>query len=78
MKKCKPDVFGNVVVLENKTVFRYRKTSKYVSINVFTNDEMALKEFNRITNSYRGCGNRTPIHRTPQAKIHYSQLIIQL
>lgn len=75
--KTKKDCLGNKVVLSKNKLYYYEKASECLfKIVTMLNDRSALKEFNRVTCSYRGCGNHSKM-KHPQAKIYYSQLIIQ-
>lgn len=74
--KSKRDIEGNIVVVSGSILSRYDNNQKIKSITLFTNEEDAEKEFKRITNIPKKKG-RTPIYKTPQAKVYYGQLIIQ-
>lgn len=81
MRKCKPlatDKNTSVVLNENMIFVYYPKDSeRSMKTVLYKSTETALQEFNRLTQSYRGCGKRADIHKTPQATVFYNQLIIQ-
>lgn len=80
MRKCKQDFMGNTIILDENKLYKYicKESHTTVQITVFPNGEEAHKEFNRLTESYRGCGKKVKRHQTPIAKVYYNQLIIQL
>lgn len=74
--KIKTDVLGNKIVLSKNTLYYYNPQGKLIKTVTFTQEKSAKKEFNRVTCSYRGCGKHQKYHH-PQARVYYTQLIIQ-
>ena len=78
MVRAKQNINGDTLVLIENTVYYYRKDSGTLfKVISYPSKESAKKEFNRETNSYRGCGKNVYM-KHPQAKIYYGQLIIQM
>ena len=78
MVRAKQNINGDTLVLNEYTILYYHKDSgKLFKIVSFRDNETAKREFNRETNSYRGCGKNIYM-KHPQARIYYGQLIIQM
>ena len=75
--KTKNDYQGNKVVLSGKKLYFYNNDELFKIIE-HKSEKSALKEFNNITNSYRGCGKGNTRRKRECATVHYHQLIIQL
>lgn len=75
MIRVKQNVNGDTLVLKGNAIWYYRKeSSKLFKIVGFPSQELAKKEFNRETNSYRGCGKNVWRPRA-SARVFYWQLI---
>lgn len=75
--RAKQNINGDTLVLtKNTIVYHNSTTGKPYRVMSFPNEEMAKSEFNRETNSYRGCGKNV-WRKRPIATIYYSQLIIE-
>ena len=78
MVRAKQNINGDTLVLNEYTILYYRKDSgKLFKIVSFPDADSAKREFNRETNSYRGCGKNVYM-KHPQARIYYGQLIIEM
>ena len=78
MIRAKQNINGDTLVLDGCTILYYRKDSgKLFKMVSYPSEESAKKEFNRETNSYRGCGKNVYM-KHPQARIYYGQLIIKM
>lgn len=78
MVRAKQNINGDTLLLDGYAILYYRKDSgKLFKVVSYPNEELAKKEFNRETNSYRGCGKNVYM-KHPQAKIYYGQLIIKM
>ena len=75
--KTKNDYQGNKVVLNGKKLYFYNQKDKLFKITEHLSEESARREFNNITNSYRGCGENKWRKRAC-ATVYYGQLIIRL
>lgn len=53
--KAKTDVNGNVVIL-NKNLLSFYNNGECFKVTAYLDEASAKQEFNRVTNSYRGCG----------------------
>lgn len=76
--KTKQDFQGNKVVLNGKKLYHYNNNGKLQKITEHLSEQSALKEFNILTNSYKGCGKGNTRRKKACATVYYSQLIIQL
>ena len=78
MIRAKQNINGDTLVLRNNSIEYYQKeTGKLFKVKSFMSSDSAKEEFNRETNSYRGCGKNVYM-KHPQAKIYYGQLIIKM
>ena len=78
MVRAKQNINGDTLILRDSSIEYYQKeTRKLFKIISFTSSDSAKAEFNRETNSYRGCGKNVYM-KHPQARIYYGQLIIKM
>lgn len=63
--------------LYGNKLYHFNEKGVAISVTDFIRDEDALKEFNRVTGTHKGCNHNHWRKRTC-AKIYYNQLIIQL
>lgn len=78
MVRAKQNINGDTLVLNKCTISYYHKESgELFKVVSYPNEGSAKREFNRETNSYRGCGKNVYM-KHPQARIYYGQLIIQM
>ena len=78
MVRAKQNINGDTLILKGNFIEYYKKeTGKLFKVESFINPDSAKAEFNRETNSYRGCGKNVYM-KHQQARIYYGQLIIKM
>lgn len=77
MSKTK-QFLGKTITLDGRTLLVVESPTKR-KVTVFNTIEDAKDEFNRLTDTKKGCPRGIiKVHKAPQAKVFYNQLIIRL